>query len=253
MHRATSLNKQTENQVASTYLGILLEYLKTEYKIDAERLQFLFENNEITYDLLRTIFKPNSEIFTTCPGTGAPRSVCHARSANFPPKGRLRSEPPVARPRTKKRGMNDVNIALGLIKKAREYSTLFDAEAYVLTKDEQNTHYFTSEDTWISAPHKVVKHTTDETNFDTDAQPRTPFESSPQDSNVIVHKTMRPHRTHLRTALPTRPRCLTCGAFLLNSQPAWAECIQLIGGVENVGCADKRPTERPSLSQQSSR
>lgn len=44
----------------------------------------------------------------------------------------------------------------GLIKKAREYSALFGAEVYLLMKDEQHAHYFTSEEQWISAPQDVV-------------------------------------------------------------------------------------------------
>ncbi|KAK5082552.1 hypothetical protein LTR70_007658 [Exophiala xenobiotica] len=43
----------------------------------------------------------------------------------------------------------------GLVKKAREYSTLFGAEVYLLVKDEHNAHYFASKDRWISAPQDV--------------------------------------------------------------------------------------------------
>ncbi|KAK5949273.1 hypothetical protein OHC33_009626 [Knufia fluminis] len=43
----------------------------------------------------------------------------------------------------------------GLVKKAREYSSLFGAEVYLLMKDEQNAHYFTSEDRWIGVPQDV--------------------------------------------------------------------------------------------------
>jgi len=54
---------------------VLLDYLQAEYKTVGIRFQSLLNNNEITYDLLWTIFKPNSDIFTTCAGTGVPRCV----------------------------------------------------------------------------------------------------------------------------------------------------------------------------------
>ncbi|KAK5067878.1 hypothetical protein OHC33_003026 [Knufia fluminis] len=43
----------------------------------------------------------------------------------------------------------------GLVKKAREYSKLFEAQVYLLVKDEHNAHYFASEEQWIGAPEDV--------------------------------------------------------------------------------------------------
>lgn len=45
----------------------------------------------------------------------------------------------------------------GLVKKAREYSTMFGAEVYLLMKDQYNAQYFTSEDHWSSMPTDVVR------------------------------------------------------------------------------------------------
>ncbi|KFH42938.1 hypothetical protein ACRE_063290 [Hapsidospora chrysogenum ATCC 11550] len=40
-----------------------------------EQLSTLLAKKEITYDLLWALFEPNTEVYTTCPGTGAPRCV----------------------------------------------------------------------------------------------------------------------------------------------------------------------------------
>jgi len=71
----TKLGTHPEREVADKHLNVLLEYLQAEYKTLETRLQSLLNNDEITYDLLWTIFKPDSEIFTTCSGTGVPRCV----------------------------------------------------------------------------------------------------------------------------------------------------------------------------------
>ena len=47
----------------------------------------------------------------------------------------------------------------GLVKKAREYSTMFGAEVYLLMKDQYSAQYFTSEDDWSSIPTDKVPFT----------------------------------------------------------------------------------------------
>jgi hypothetical protein len=49
--------------------------MKATYKDVTQDLTSLLENNEITYDLLWTMFKPNVPVFTTCHGTHKPRCV----------------------------------------------------------------------------------------------------------------------------------------------------------------------------------
>ena len=49
----------------------------TTYESTTQRLLSLLENEEITYDLLWALFKPNSRIYTTCFGTGKPRCVIY--------------------------------------------------------------------------------------------------------------------------------------------------------------------------------
>lgn len=46
----------------------------------------------------------------------------------------------------------------GIIKKAKEYSTLFDEDVYLLIKDEHKAQYFSTADEWISSPQQVVGH-----------------------------------------------------------------------------------------------
>ena len=60
---------------ATSYLQVLLDFIESSYTSIKERLQWLLRNNEITYDLLWALFKPNSKICTTCPGTGKPMCV----------------------------------------------------------------------------------------------------------------------------------------------------------------------------------
>ena len=68
--------KGDSTSVAHTsHLQVLLEFIKSSYKSTNERLQSLLRNKEITYDLLWALFKPNSDIYTTCAGTEEPMCV----------------------------------------------------------------------------------------------------------------------------------------------------------------------------------
>jgi hypothetical protein len=50
-------------------------YIKRTYTSTTERLGPLLEKHQITYDLLWTLFKPNTLAYTKCFGTGQPRCV----------------------------------------------------------------------------------------------------------------------------------------------------------------------------------
>ncbi|SPO06572.1 uncharacterized protein DNG_09262 [Cephalotrichum gorgonifer] len=50
-------------------------YLNATFQPISEQLSTLLAKKEITYDLLWALFEPNAEVYTTCPGTGAPRCV----------------------------------------------------------------------------------------------------------------------------------------------------------------------------------
>jgi hypothetical protein len=50
-------------------------YIKSTYTSTTERLGPLLEKHQITYDLLWTLFKPNTLAHTKCFGTGQPRCV----------------------------------------------------------------------------------------------------------------------------------------------------------------------------------
>jgi hypothetical protein len=57
------------------YLDLLLNFIRTIYASTTERLGQLLEKQQITYDLLWTLFKPNTLAYTKCFGTGQPRCV----------------------------------------------------------------------------------------------------------------------------------------------------------------------------------
>ena len=74
-HHTAKLDPRPGDRTPAKDLDVLLDYLKIEYQTLEKRVQSLLDSNEITYDLLWTLFKPNAEIFTTCSGTGVPRCV----------------------------------------------------------------------------------------------------------------------------------------------------------------------------------
>lgn len=59
------------------HLDLLVEYVEVTYKCTVDRLSVLLENQEVTYDMLWALFIPNTEVYTTCPGTNAPRCVLY--------------------------------------------------------------------------------------------------------------------------------------------------------------------------------
>jgi hypothetical protein len=57
------------------HLDLLLDFIRTAYASTTERVGPLLEKHNITYDLLWTLFKPNTLVYTKCFGTGQPRCV----------------------------------------------------------------------------------------------------------------------------------------------------------------------------------
>jgi hypothetical protein len=57
------------------HLDLLLDFIRTAYASTTERLRPLLAQNQITYDLLWALFKPNTLAYTKCFGTGQPRCV----------------------------------------------------------------------------------------------------------------------------------------------------------------------------------
>ena len=64
-----------DHSISIKHLDLLLDFIKTTYQSTTHRLLSLLENDEITYDLLWALFKPNSMVYSTCFGTGKPRCV----------------------------------------------------------------------------------------------------------------------------------------------------------------------------------
>jgi hypothetical protein len=64
-----------DDPMAGKHLGLLVGYVGTAFQPTVEHLAALLAKNEITYDLLWALFEPNTEVYTTCQGTGASRCV----------------------------------------------------------------------------------------------------------------------------------------------------------------------------------
>ena len=69
------MNVGSENKVYLKYLDLLIGFIKTTYTSTTERLQSLLKSHEIIYNLLQALFKPNLEVYTTCPSTNELRYV----------------------------------------------------------------------------------------------------------------------------------------------------------------------------------
>ena len=59
--------------------GLLVDYTEAAFESTVDQLSVLLGKQDITYDLLWALFTPNTEVYTTCQGTGAPRCVLHNR------------------------------------------------------------------------------------------------------------------------------------------------------------------------------
>jgi hypothetical protein len=57
------------------HLDLLLNFIRTAYASTTKRLGPLLEKHQITYELLWTLFKPNTLAYTKCFGTSQPRCV----------------------------------------------------------------------------------------------------------------------------------------------------------------------------------
>ncbi|EMD36702.1 hypothetical protein CERSUDRAFT_136948 [Gelatoporia subvermispora B] len=65
---------EEEGHVLST-VGVLIDYIRTDYAGTLARIANLTANGEITYDLLYALLVPRSILVTECPTTGEPRAV----------------------------------------------------------------------------------------------------------------------------------------------------------------------------------
>jgi hypothetical protein len=70
--------KQEEGDLAdlaTVQLGLLIEFIRTEYASEIKRIDILLSHGEITFDYLWAILIPNKEYYTTDSRTGQPRAV----------------------------------------------------------------------------------------------------------------------------------------------------------------------------------
>lgn len=65
----------SKNATMRKHLSPLVDYVDAAFQPIAEQLTTLLAKKEITYDMLWALFEPNAEVYTTCPGTGAPRCL----------------------------------------------------------------------------------------------------------------------------------------------------------------------------------
>jgi hypothetical protein len=56
-------------------LELLIDYIKIAYEDATQHLESLLQSHQITYDLLWALFRPNTMVYTKCPGTHSPRCV----------------------------------------------------------------------------------------------------------------------------------------------------------------------------------
>jgi hypothetical protein len=54
-----------------------VDYTQATYESTVEHLSVLLTRQEITYDMLWALFQPNTEVYTTCNGTDAPRCIIY--------------------------------------------------------------------------------------------------------------------------------------------------------------------------------
>ena len=70
-------NVDAKDRLYLEHLDLLIGFIQTTYKSTAQRLSSLLAEGEITYDLLWALVRPNSTVYTTCPGTKKPRCVIY--------------------------------------------------------------------------------------------------------------------------------------------------------------------------------
>ena len=69
------MNDDPACSTPASHLQVLLDFVENAYEAAHNRFRSLLRNRQITYDLLWALFKPNADIYTTCPGTGKPMCV----------------------------------------------------------------------------------------------------------------------------------------------------------------------------------
>lgn len=66
------MRNNSENTARLKHLGLLVNYIKSTHMSVTKSLDSLLPTGEITFDLLQAVFKPDSEVYTICPGTQEP-------------------------------------------------------------------------------------------------------------------------------------------------------------------------------------
>ena len=64
-----------QDHAAVEHGNLLLEFMRDHFGLTVQRLRPLHAQDEITFDLLWTLFKPNDLVYAVCSGSGSPRCV----------------------------------------------------------------------------------------------------------------------------------------------------------------------------------
>jgi hypothetical protein len=68
-------NNARPDSAEMLHLDKLIEFLRTHYASTSEKLKALLEHKEITFDLLRVFFRPNSIVYMDCATSEQPRCL----------------------------------------------------------------------------------------------------------------------------------------------------------------------------------
>ena len=71
----SSMNEDPACSTRASYLQVLVDFIENTYEATHNRFRSHLRNRHITYDLLWALFKPNADIYTTCPGIEKPMCV----------------------------------------------------------------------------------------------------------------------------------------------------------------------------------
>jgi hypothetical protein len=73
--KAKAVPEEAQNKELISHLTLFIDYITTDYASTTKRLDPLMEHQEITFDLLWTLFLPNTLVYTVCAGSNEPRCL----------------------------------------------------------------------------------------------------------------------------------------------------------------------------------
>ena len=77
LYQRNANTQPTDATTCIKHLDLLVDFIKATYKSTTQRVRSLLRSGEITYDLLWTLFKPISKVYSTCLGSDKPRCITY--------------------------------------------------------------------------------------------------------------------------------------------------------------------------------